>query len=107
MKRFGLKPIGDFVGQVCELALYVGGIMALYKIGEHINQEVDNEPVGYNDAVDAIMGSAMFSGDKHRAMSILKRDGDVKYYGAVIRVMEESSMFSGDKIKMIQMLSEK
>lgn len=107
MRRVNLKPIGDFVGQVCEIALYGVMILASYKVSEYITKEHDNAPVGYNDAVDAIMDSAMFSGDKHKAISMLKHDGNAEFYRAVVRVMKDSSMFSGDKLKMIQTLSEK
>lgn len=106
MRRINLKPIGEFVGQIWEVALCGALILVSCKVGEYISNEIDNVPVGYNDAVDAIMDSAMFSGDKHKAISILKTDGSAEFYRAVVRVMK-SSMFSGDKIKMIQTLSEK
>lgn len=107
MRRLNLKPIGDFIGQACEVALYGALILASCKVGEYITKEIDNAPVRYNDAVDAIMDSTMFSGDKHKAISMLKTDGSAEFYRAVVRVMKDSSMFSGDKLKMIQTLSEK
>lgn len=106
MRQINLKPIGEAIGQICEVAAY-GLVMAtLYKVGAYITKESDNAPIGYNDAVDAIMDSIMFSGDKREAISALKRNGTAEYYRAVVRVVKDTRMFSGDKINMIRILSE-
>ena len=60
----------------------------------------------YSDAVDAIMGSKMFSSDKRKMLDLLKKDGDATYYRSVIKVVK-ASMFSSDKVEAIKLLSEK
>lgn len=107
MRRINLKPIGEFVGQACEIAFYGLLMTASCKIYDYMAKEVYNVPVGYNDAVDAIMDSTMFSGDKREAVSMLKRNESAEFYKAVVRVMNDSRMFSGDKLRMIKTLSEK
>ena len=106
MKKINWKPIGDFVGQACEIALYGVALMASYKVGDYIVNGGESTIVGYKDAVGAIMDSAMFSHDKRDAVEALSRYESSEYYGAIVRIAKDSSMFSHDKVKMIKHLSE-
>lgn len=105
MKKVNWKPIGDVVGQVCEIALYGVALATSLKIGDYMVKQNDSQIVGYKDAVGAIMDSAMFSQSKSEAVESLKRHESSDYYGAVIRIVK-SNMFSNDKVKMIKHLSE-
>lgn len=60
--------------------------------------------VKYSDVVNVIMNSSMFSSDKNRALTVLKKDKDADYYRAVIGVMK-SNMFPSDKIRAITNLN--
>ena len=57
--------------------------------------------VEYDDAVEAIMASNMWSDDKVKAVKFLKRDCESKLYKATIDVVN-SSMWSHDKVEVIQ-----
>lgn len=106
MKKINWKPIGDFVGQACEVALYGVALLASYKVGDYIVNGGESTIAGYKDAVGAIMDSGMFSHDKSEAVEALKRHESGDYYGAIVRIAKDSSMFSHDKVKMIKRLSE-
>lgn len=106
MKKINWKPIGDFVGQACEVALYGVAIAASCKVGKFITTGLDNPIANYSDAVGAIMDSSMFSHDKSDAVEALSRYESSEYYGAIVRIAKDSSMFSHDKVKMIRHLSE-
>lgn len=106
MRKINWKPIGDFVGQVCEVALYGVAIAASCKVGKFITTGLDDPIASYSDAVGAIMDSGMFSHDKSEAVEVLSRYESSEYYGAIVRIAKDSSMFSHDKVKMIKHLSE-
>ena len=57
--------------------------------------------VEYDDAVEAIMASNMWSDDKVKAVKFLKRDCESELYKATIDVVN-SSMWSHDKVEVIQ-----
>lgn len=63
-----------------------------------------NGPVGYNEAVDAIMHSSMWADDKTKAVSILKRGESSEYYRAMISIVK-SSMWADDKIKAMNSIN--
>lgn len=110
MRKINLKPIGDFIGQACEVALYGVAIAASCKVGKYITDELDKPPANYtysySDAVGAIMDSGMFSHYKTEAVEALKRYESADYYRAIVRIVKDSSMYSHDKVKMIKHLSE-
>lgn len=106
MKKINWKPIGDFIGQACEVALYGVAIAASCKVGKFITTGLDNPIASYSDAVGAIMDSSMFSHDKSDTVEALSRYESSEYYGAIVRIAKDSSMFSHDKVKMIRHLSE-
>lgn len=106
MRKIDWKPIGEFVGQVCEAALYGLVIATSYKVGKRITNGLNSTSAGYNDAVEAIMDSDMFSHDKREAVEALSRYENAEFYRAIVRVAKDSGMFSYDKVKMIKNLSE-
>lgn len=106
MAKINWKPVGDFIGQACEVALYGVAIAATFKAGKYITTGLDKPIASYSDAVGAIMDSGMFSRDKSEAVEALKRHEVSDYYGAIVRIAKDSSMFSHDKVKMIKHLSE-
>lgn len=106
MRKINWKPIGEFIGSACEVALYGIALAATWKVGGYIIDQGESPIVGYKDAVGAIMDSNMFSHYKTEAVEALKRHESSDYYGAIIRIAKDSSMFSHDKVKMIKYLSE-
>ena len=105
MTKINWKPIGEFIGSACEIVLYGVAIAASYKVGDYIVNQNETPTANYKDAVEAIMDSDMFSHCKTEAVEALKRYERSDYYGAIVRIAEDSSMFSHDKIKMIKHLS--
>lgn len=105
MRKINWKPIGEFVGQACELALYGVALVASYKVGDYIVKGNETTIARYSDAVEAIMKSAMFSHDKSDAVEALKRHETSEYYRAIVQIVKDSSMFSHDKVKMIKHFS--
>lgn len=106
MLKINLEPVGKFMKQVGEAALYIAGIAAAWKFSEFMAEIPDNKPVGYDDAVGAIMDSSMFSHDKANAVAALKRYAGAEFYQAVIYIVNDPSTFSHDKAVMIEQLSE-
>lgn len=106
MKKINWEPIGKFVGQVCEVALYGVALVASYKVGKIVTNGLETTSAGYKDAVGAIMDSGMFSHDKREAVEALNRYESAEYYGAIVRIANDATMFSHDKVKMIIRLSE-
>lgn len=106
MKKFDWKPIGDFVGQVCEVALYGLAVAASWKFSDYMTKIPDRTPVGYDDAVSAIMKSSMYSHDKARAAAVLKRNENAEFYRAIVHIANDSKTYSHDKVKLIEELSE-
>ena len=107
MTKINWKSVGDFVGQVCEVALYGVAVITAFRAGKYLTAGIDGPIIAsYSDAVGAIMDSSMFSHDKSEAIEALKRHENSDYYGAIVRIAKDSSMFSHDKVKMIKHLSE-
>lgn len=107
MKGLNLERIGKFAGQVCELVAYGVLIAASQKVAEYVTIENSDSNAGYDDAVEAIMDSSMFSHDKREAVAALSRYGDAKFYRAIVHIAKDSSMFSHDKADMIRDLCKK
>lgn len=95
LNKNDLKTVGTFAKDVLEIA---GSIIVT---GLVLGVIPKRKPTGsYSNAVETIMNSRMWSGDKSKAISALKNDGDTEYYLAVIKVAN-SSMFSNDKLDTI------
>ena len=107
MMKINWKPVGEFMKQVGETALYVVGMAAAWKFSEYITDNPDSKHVGYDDAVSAIMSSNMFSHDKADAAAALKPYGTAEFYQAIIHIANDPKTFSHDKASMIKQLSDK
>lgn len=59
---------------------------------------------GFSEAVGAIMNSDMWSSDKQKAVSAMKRGYSCEIYAAVIKIADSASVWSSDKVKMIEEL---
>lgn len=106
MRKVNLKPVLEFAKDICGIVACGAGILALSKLNEKMLETPSSVTVArYSDAVNAIMESDMFSSDKRRAVSVLKRDGDTEFYKAIIAVAKDDSMFSCDQVHMIEHLS--
>ena len=100
LNKDDLKTVGTLAKDVLEI---VGSIVVTGLVFGVIPKR---KPTGsYSNAVDAIMSSRMWSGDKTKAVAALKNDGNSEYYSAVIRVAN-SSMYTGDKLETIIKMSE-
>ena len=105
MRRINWKLVGAFGKGLCKV-LAVGSLVILgrgFKVSvcEEHDEKYDSRAVGYGDAVEAIMGSNMFSDDKRDAVVALKHRESGQYYKAVIAIAE-STAFSDDKLEMIE-----
>ena len=102
MNRFDMERVGRFTKGLGEI---VGCCLLI--AASYIKLKNDKEKSGsYDGAVEAIMGSSMFSSDKCEAVRSLKQGERDEYYKSVISVMQ-SSMFGSEKVRMIKYLSEK
>ena len=105
MAKINWGSIGNYAKQLCEVASYVAVYVAASK-GMKYMLESDDKPVGYDDAVHAIMCSSMFSHDKANAAAVLKTDGDAVFYKAIVHIANDSDTFSHDKLNLIEQLSQ-
>ena len=104
--KINWKPVKDFAELVGGAVTYVLMVAASRKIMEYVIVNPDSEIVYYDDAVNAIMKSGMYSHDKADAIAALKRTGNTSFYRAIIHVAKDDSMYSHDKVSMIKALSE-
>lgn len=100
------KPVKDFAELVCGATAYVLLLTASGKAMSYVTDSSNSGITGYDDAVNAIMKSGMFSHDKAKAVAELKRNGNSTFYKAIIHIAKDSSMFSHDKANMIVELSQ-
>lgn len=105
MKKFDLKPVKDVVELVLGSVAYVLIVAASAKMINQFAGSCIDDIVAYDDAVNAIMKSGMFSHDKAGAVAALKRNGNSAFYKAIVHIAEDDSMFSHDKANMIEELS--
>lgn len=99
VKGFVMKA-GKFVAGVALMAAYAA-------VADNVSTKRTRlTTYTYSDAVNAIMGSDMWSSDKQEAVSILARGETTEFYKAVISIVNESSTWSSDKVKMIRGLSQ-
>lgn len=106
MAKINWKPVVDFAGGIVGVAVYGAMIGAVSKVYDYITTDHDKKPVGYDDAVSAIMKSGMWSHDKAEAAASLKPGKKSDYYNAIVHIAKDSSTFSHDKVSIIKQLSE-
>jgi 2-hydroxy-3-keto-5-methylthiopentenyl-1-phosphate phosphatase len=106
MKKFDLKPVKDIAELVLGSVAYVLIAAATAKMVNQFADSCIDEIAEYDDAVNAIMKSGMFSHDKATAVTALKRNGNSAFYKAIVHIAEDDSMFSHDKANMIKELSQ-
>lgn len=102
MKHFKKENIGEFVAKA--IIFTVGGTIALIASLAESNSMNSSTGAskGYDDAVDAIANSNMWSADRKEAISALDRNANVEMYNAVIRVANSDQMWSADKVQTIK-----
>lgn len=105
-----IKGVLNTVGRVakgsCRIILPILGTML---VNGTVNNTFDKirycGHVGYDDAVEAIMSSDMYSSSKRDAVALLKRGENEEYYRAVIHTVL-SDMYSSSKIDILRNMSE-
>lgn len=91
----GMKAVGKLAKGVFEVVstILVAGVLVAKASG--------NKPiVTYNDAMNAVMSSSLYSEDKVKVIHVLKPNYKSELYEAVIGVLE-SSLWSDDKVEVI------
>lgn len=98
----GLNKVKDFTKKGSKIAIPI--LMAVMQ-ERSTNNLIDEiqfmGSVDYNDAVNAISRSNMFSVDKAQAIKLVKRNETSEYYKAIISGVK-STMFSVDKVQAIK-----
>lgn len=103
MKKLNIdwKAVGKHAKEVCSFVVCSTLVALPYMSANGMLDKIKYRGgVDYSDAVEAIMDSFMYSGDKTKVISALKKDETSEFYRAVIQVVN-SSMYSGDKVKGI------
>lgn len=94
---------GMFRGLIIGIGLAIGVIS---KFVSDYSPEIEKKRVySYGDAVEAVLSSSMFSGDKKKAVLLITKKADSDYYKSIAGAAK-SRMFSGDKLALIESLSE-
>lgn len=62
--------------------------------------------VTYNDAIDAILHSTIYSSDKTKLVMMLPKDRDVEFYKSIVSILN-STIYSGDKFTIIKDICER
>lgn len=104
--KINWKPVKDFAELVCGATAYVLLLAASGKAMNYVTDSPNSGIAGYDDAVNAIMKSGMYSHDKARAVAELKRNESSTFYKAIIHIAKDSSMYSHDKVSMIAEMSQ-
>ena len=111
MKNIDWKQVGGTVKDVCTMVgtvvgtgLLIGAAGLLQNKLESMAVERDTVTGTYEEAVAAIMNSAMMSSYKVEAMDLLAKDEYSSYYKAVITIVNSDAM-SSYKLDMIRSLS--
>lgn len=97
-----IKNFAKRSGQV--LVPILGVALSSISVKDILDMTRYSGEVGYGDAVNAIMTSNMYSSDKNKAVSILKRDETSDFYKAVINVARGNA-YSSDKVRTISNMS--
>ena len=95
LNKNGLKIVGSFAKNVLEV---VGPVV----VGQILLGKLSTSKyvATYNNAIDIVMKSNIWSGDKVKIVSAIKTDANTEYYAAVIRIAK-SSLVSTDKVNLI------
>ena len=93
------EAVRNVVGAVCGVAVGV----AYFVLGCAAVVYKENIPVGYDDAIEVIVNSDMFSSCKVEAINAVKRDEESGYYKTIINIVK-SNMFSSSKVDAIKKL---
>lgn len=101
MKKFDLKPVGEFVGEVCKIVGYGVALALPCAIVDYVSNKHDTVTADYGGAVEAIMKSDMLSNYQQDAIEALKPNGTTDYYKAVIHIAYSSALdnYKADMIK--------
>jgi hypothetical protein len=100
-----MKPVKDFAKIVCNVVVY-GLVMDVMRKNTDYTSKSSSLITGYDDAVEAITRSKMYSHDKTDAVTALKRNEASSFYRAVIHIANDDDMYSHDKVRMIKALNE-
>lgn len=103
-KKQTLKTVGKYLKTGCKIAAYGAATVLSYLSLSDVKQYVRDVSIDVNadyaDAVNAIMSSNMWSGDKKEAVQMLRKGESASFYKAIIKVAN-SSMWSADKAETI------
>lgn len=101
-----VKKIKGFAKRSCQLVIPILGVaLSSITVKDLLDMIRYNGDVGYDDAVNAIMTSGMYSSDKTRAVAVLKKDETSDFYKAIVNVAR-SSAYSSDKVRTIASMCE-
>jgi len=104
MKPIDLGMVADIATKLGRIVISVCATGAAYKMLSETSANIV-KCSDYDDAIGAITDSDMYSGDKTRAIAMVKRHEEETYYAAIVRIMSDKSTYSGDKLRMIQRIS--
>lgn len=106
MMKLNLEPVGMAIGKVCKTVAY-GLLMFGPSIAKaYCSEKKINRIANYSDAVDAILQSDMWRGEKPEAISSLKRYAEPSYYETIILIANDDDIWRSDKLGLIKKLSE-
>ena len=98
----GLNKAWDVAKKGCKIVIPILVTVMCERSRNNLIDEIRySGNVKYEDAVNAISKSSMFSSDKRNAMQLVKRGETSEYYKAIIS-MARSTMFSSDKVSAIK-----
>lgn len=106
MRKISLKLVKDLAELVVGSVAYVLISAASAKMVSQFADSCIDNVAAYDDAVNAIMKSGMYSHDKASAVAALTRNGNSAFYEAIIHIAKDTSMYSHDKVNMIKELSQ-
>lgn len=94
---------GIFRGIVIGFGLAIGVISSF--VSDFLPEIEKTRVYSYNDAVEAVLSSNMFSGDKKKAVALIAKNANSEYYKSVAGIVK-ARMFGGDKLQLIETLNE-
>lgn len=98
----GLNKAWDVVKKGCKIVVPILVTVMCERSKNSLIDEIQySGNVKYDDAVNAISKSSMFSSDKRNAMQLVRRGETTEYYKAIISTVR-STMFSSDKVSAIK-----
>ena len=95
-----INNVKGLATETCKIAVPVLAALVLRKCNNDISS-VSKNSIDYNDTIDAIMASTMYSETKREIIALIKPGCDSSFYSAVISVIN-STMYSGTKLEMIK-----